>query len=270
VNFTAYFDETDTHGPAPTVILAAYVGHDYQWQRFNKKLTRLQAHYGFSIFHATEFKARSGEFSGWSDEKCAGLISNLTDLVRYNLTEGIAGFLSRDRYLNEYRAPPIPKKMNLDSQYGACFRACMARLFDLMATRFYRDRLDVVMEDGHPNARDCERIFNDLKGYLRFTGQNFLGGFSIERKHTCPPLMVADLLAATYSVYRAATAEGTLDPAAVAKRPERKGSHLSFLELGPDALRDLKLGFEKMRELKKEAWQARKVYPQKSSKSNIS
>jgi hypothetical protein len=30
VIFTAYFDETDTHGPAPTAILAAFLGHAYQ------------------------------------------------------------------------------------------------------------------------------------------------------------------------------------------------------------------------------------------------
>jgi hypothetical protein len=137
--------------------LAAYVGHDYQWGRFNTKLSRLQARDGFSIFHATEFKARSGEFSGWADEKCARLIGDLTDLVRYNLTEGIAVFLSRDRYLNEYRASPIPKKMNLDSQYGACFRACMARLFDFMASRAHRDRLNVVIEGGHANVGDHPR-----------------------------------------------------------------------------------------------------------------
>ena len=66
--------------------------------------------------------------------------------------------LTRERYLTEYRAPPIPKKMNLDSQYGACFRCCMARLFEVMAERGYQDRLNVAMEDGHPNVWDCGRI----------------------------------------------------------------------------------------------------------------
>ena len=63
--FTAYFDEADTHGPAPTVIMAGYIGHAYQWRRFEQKLARLQARDGFRIFHAKDFKARVGEFSGW-------------------------------------------------------------------------------------------------------------------------------------------------------------------------------------------------------------
>jgi hypothetical protein len=139
VIFTAYFDETDTHGPAPTVILAAFLGHAFQWRRFEKKLAKIQARENFSIFHAKEFKSRTGDFRGWSNTQQTRLIAKLTDLVRLTLTEGMAVALSHERYQTEYRAPPIPKKMNLDSQYGACFRCCMARLFDVMAERGYQD-----------------------------------------------------------------------------------------------------------------------------------
>ena len=52
VIFTSYFDETDTDGPSPTVIMAGYVGHAYQWRRFEKKLAGIQGRYGFKIFHA--------------------------------------------------------------------------------------------------------------------------------------------------------------------------------------------------------------------------
>jgi hypothetical protein len=152
VIFTAYFDEADTHGPAPTVILAAHLGHAFQWRRFEKKLAKIRAHEGFSIFHARDFKARTGEFRGWSDAQCDRLIDKLKTLAKRTLTQGLAVALSRERYLTEYRAPPIPRKMNLDSQLGACFRACMAHLFDVMRERGYQDRLNVVMEDGHPNV----------------------------------------------------------------------------------------------------------------------
>jgi hypothetical protein len=59
VIFTSYFDETDTHGPSPTVILAGYVGHAYQWRQFERKLARIKEQYGFNIFHAKEFKPSS-------------------------------------------------------------------------------------------------------------------------------------------------------------------------------------------------------------------
>ncbi len=94
--FTAYFDESDTHGPTPNVVMAGFVGTPYQWERFDKRLAKLQKRHGFSIFHSTEFKARKGEFAGWTDEQSKALIDDLVALVR------------------------------VDSQYGACFRGCLA------------------------------------------------------------------------------------------------------------------------------------------------
>jgi hypothetical protein len=155
--FTAYFDESDTHGPSPTIILAGYVGHTYQWNRFEKKLARLQRDFGFKVFHAKDFKSRSKEFAGWSDQKCDHLIAALTDLVRHNLTEGMTTALPHERFLNEYRAPPIPKKMNLDSQYGACFRVCLGRLLSLLEARGNRDIMNVVIERGDMRGRDYAR-----------------------------------------------------------------------------------------------------------------
>ena len=81
VNFTAYYDEADTHGPSPTVIMAGLVGHTYQWRRFETKLSRIQKEFAFSLFHAKEFKARRAEFKGWSDDKRSQLIETLIDLV---------------------------------------------------------------------------------------------------------------------------------------------------------------------------------------------
>jgi hypothetical protein len=139
VLYTAYFDEADTHGPEPTVIMASFLGTARQWELFGRRLHGLQHRNGFTIFHATEFKNKTGEFAGWSDWKCLDLVHDLTVLVRDNLTEGVTIHLERLRYEEEYRKPPIPKRMSLDSQYGVCFRACMAHL------------IAIVLRDGKPN-----------------------------------------------------------------------------------------------------------------------
>jgi hypothetical protein len=82
---------------------------------------KLQRRRGFSIFHSTELKSRRGDFAGWTDDQARALINDLVALVRDKLTTGLACTLSYDRFIQEYRAPSIPKKMKLDSQYGACF-----------------------------------------------------------------------------------------------------------------------------------------------------
>lgn len=265
VIFTAHIDEADTHGPSPDIIMAGFLGHAFQWRRFQKKLTKIQAIENFSVFHGKEFKARTGEFRGWDDIKCDRVISKLTDLVRLTLTEGFAVSLSRERYLTEYRSPPIPKKMTLDSQYGACFRACMAHFFDLMAERGYQDKLNVVIERGHPNVWDCERIFNDLRSTCKVVaGSDFLGDFSVRPKEGCPPLMVADMIAGTYSMYRERVQKGLIKPPDFHAKPTTRGK-LAFLELQPGALKDLKTGFERLRERKIAHYEARRAARKHSS-----
>jgi hypothetical protein len=175
------------------------------------------------------------------------LVNDLTELVRDNLTEGVTMHLERDRYLNEYRKPPIPKKMNLDSQYGVCFRACMAHL-------------DAVIEDGHPNVGDTIRIFNDMKLQVKHRlDVDLLGTMTKAKKRDSPPLMVYDFQAYTYSRMRSSKANGGLDYANEAPMaPRKREAGLTFLELLPDALQGLKVKFEKDRQQAVEAWRARR------------
>src|SRR5271155_3952435 len=111
--------------------MGGFLGTARQWQLFDRRLRALQRRDSFTVFHANEFKGKSGEFSGWSDTKCMNLINDLTELVRDNLTEGVTVHLEYERYMTEYRSPPIPREMSLDSQYGVCFRACMRQLLGI-------------------------------------------------------------------------------------------------------------------------------------------
>jgi hypothetical protein len=259
VIFTAYFDESDTHGPAPTVILSAHVAHAFQWQRFNAKLDKIRQRHGFKIFHAKHFKSRSGEFSGWSEGKQRKLIDDLTELVKKTLTGGLTVFLEHSRYMNEYRAPPIPKKMNLDSQLGVCFRSCMGHLIAIMEENGYRDRLNIVMERGHPNVFDCERILNELKESYKMSGKDFIGTFTIAAKEDCLPLMVSDLLGSAHSLLRSAVGRGEIDLRQFFVTKGTKGAKLAFLELAPESLQGLKRGFEEFRQQKINHWREMKA-----------
>ncbi len=238
--FTAYFDEADAHGPAPTLIMSAYLGHTYQWRRFEKKLARLQMEFGFKIFHGKEFKARSGEFSGWSDEKCASLIKEIVNLVRYNLTRGLTVHLEHDRYMNEYRAPPFPPKVHVDSQYGICFRACLGSIFEVLDARGNRDRLNVVIEHGHKNVGDCQRIWAEMKSAFRLVDLDIIENFNVSSKEKCYPLMAADMLAYGHSQMRKAIKEGRLTRDQMLVDPATTKGALAYLELRGDALAKLK------------------------------
>jgi hypothetical protein len=158
----------------------------------------------------------------------------------------MAVHLEHERYISEYRAPPIPEKMAIDSHYGVCFRACLSHIFDVLATRGYRDTLHVVVESGHKNAWDCHRIFEDTKARWRRRGANFMGDFTLKSKNECAPLMLSDYLAASYSIMRETAAERGMHPSELPETdpPVRGKAGLTFLELQPDALRHLKENFE--------------------------
>jgi hypothetical protein len=254
--YTAYFDESDTHGHLPTVIMACLLGYARQWELFGRRLRALQKRDGFSVFHATDFRNKTGEFFGWSDAKGLQLVSDLTELVRDNLTEGVTVYLERQRYLDEYRKRPVPKKMTLDSQYGVSFRACMAHIISIVLRDGKRHRLDVIIEDGHPNVGDTERIFNDMKRQVKSRlGPDLLGTHTIAKKEKAAPLMVSDFLAYTYLQMRTSK----LDYTAQAPMNVPGGqAGLTFLELLPDSLRMLKEKFEKDRQEAVNAWRARR------------
>jgi hypothetical protein len=182
--------------------------------------------------------------------------------------------LSRDQYLTEYRAAPLPKKFTPDSQYGACFRLCLARLLALFDMRGGKDRFSVVLEDGHANRFDCDRIFRDLSNRYRLLGREFLSTFTIAKKRDCQPLMVADMLAAAHSMIQARVSNGTLDPDRVSITPPSyspifiKGGIVN-LALAPGALMKLKTDFEWERQIAVAKWRMQREAQRNSEHPSV-
>jgi len=248
--------------------MGAFLGTARQWQLFNRKLKHLQEGFGFKIFHAKDFKAQTKEFKGWSDTKCLGLVNRLTTLVSQNLTDGVTIHLEHDRYINEYRAPPIPKKMHLDSQYGVCFRACMQHLINVIVANNGHHKMHVVIEGGHANVYDAERIFNDIRTILKRRDIDLLGTFTVAKKEEAPPLMAADFLAHTYSMMRKSGSAD--DPPPDLQQydipPRGRIAGLTSIGLRPESLRELKENFEKERRRGIEKWRAHRDAKKAASK----
>jgi hypothetical protein len=136
----------------------------------------------------------------------------------------------------------------------------MAHLLDFLAARGHRDRLNVVFEGGHPNVKNCSRIFDDLKQRYERFGVHSLGSFPIERKETCAPLMLADYSAGAYSMIRAKMSFDEIEGQADDYQPLRSGpARYTYLELKPDALQTLKTEFERLRQRDIDRWRAERV-----------
>jgi hypothetical protein len=254
VIFTAYVDESDTHGVSPTIILGAFLGHAYQWRIFNRDLDRLRKQYGFNIFHAKDFKAQTGEFRGWNDEKCSNLIYDLTSLVRDDLTEGATIWLERDRYLREYRNTVFPPKMQPDSQFGVCFRGLLAHLIRYVASTGKKPVLHIVVEKGHPNIGAVDVIFDQFKARLLRHNVDLLGTITRAEKTESKELMVADFLAHSHSLMRASADTGGIDYKKIAPPPPKKEASLTFLEFTAQGFADMKAQYESDKREKMDEW----------------
>ena len=259
MQFTVHMDESDTHGAAPNIIMAGFLGHAYQWRRFEKKLVAIQQQYGFRIFHATEFAGKTGEFKGWSDDKCMGLVQDLTELVQRNLSEGFTIDLPHAEY-DTFRASNLPSGMRLDTQYALCLRGSIAHLLHVLKFKGPSTRLNVVLEAGHKNAGDARRVFEDIKKICGEFGDTLLGDFTTARKFDAMPLMVADFMAFTYSKMRSS---GAVPPEwresgteLWRKTPGMAG--LTHLRLSAEGLALLRDNFAVLQEARKENWRSRR------------
>lgn len=196
VIFTAYFDESGTHGDSHALVVAAQLGTARQWEIFERRLKRLQRENGFTIFHAKEFRAKSGEFRGWSDEKRYRLLAGMTELIRDTLTESISVVLETERYQREFRDAVRPNKMPVESHFGVCFRNVLSRAARTVEAKGDNHRLNVVLEGGHKNAGAAFSIFEEIKTELEVDfGNRLLGTVTIAKKTDSLALMAADFLA---------------------------------------------------------------------------
>ncbi len=256
--FTAYLDESDTHGPKPNVIMAGFLGSARQWELFERKIRRMQVRYGFKVFHAKDFKAGAGEFRGWSREKSLALLNELAVAIRDGLEEGIAAVLPYDLYQSEYRAPPIPKGMHLDSQYGLCFRMCLVWFIARLAETKKQHKLHMVIEDGHKNARDTIRIFKETKEEYAELGFDVLGYITIAQKTERYPLMIADLQAhlTLISESRIKAGQPGYFEMPDAELPRKGEASLAQFEFTAETLRQFKANWETGKQARVAEWRA--------------
>lgn len=201
---TVYIDESGTHG-SPVTILGGWVGRLGQWADFDPKWRRLLKRYGVCHFHSKEIRHSQGEFKGWSIAQKQNFLGAASKLGTNNLEYGFTIFLKEDDYQKHYIAGQRPKEVQLDSRYGLCFRYCVGLISNLAMQSFKRRDLNIsfVLEAGHTNYGDAERIFSKVKKSRVPHEQEIvraLQTLSAGDKLAFPGLQIADAIA--YSAYQ--------------------------------------------------------------------
>lgn len=240
---TAYLDESGTHGGSPTTVMSGVMAHAKQWARFQVELDKLKRKFGFTVFHAKEFRNTKGEFHGWPPEQYPALLHDMM-VASSSLMEATTCTLPNADYEEFYRGGENLRKLRLDSKYGLCFRYCLTH-FIMEAVRrlrthkrFGETKLHAVMESGHKNAGDAERIFYEVKKELQTLGLNILGTIAFADKDECDPLMIADYLA--YGGLAMERAGRNEPPAAELPASASRTTGMTNMKFTPEGLATLK------------------------------
>jgi hypothetical protein len=236
--FTLYLDESNTDGPAPDLVLAGFLASAREWTLLLRRLHALQKEYGFTTFHATDFKRRKGDFRGWSRRKSSDLIGALARSVRDNLTEGLSITLPYKQYKEEYESTPFERGVPKFSQFGVCFEACLARAVEILRDLGGKHRLNVVVEQGHKNAGGAETIFKAMKKEFEEQGVHVLGNIDLQKKAQSEALMLADFQAhASLLSDRRERAGGLGYSAMTNQQPRRRNAGMTFIHYEPGTLK---------------------------------
>jgi hypothetical protein len=194
---TLYIDESGTHESGMT-LLGGVIAKLSQWNRFGELWQRRLRNEGVSHFHGKDVLHRSGEFRGWTVARRNNFVDRCADITLKNTTLGFSVMLRDAEYKEHYLGPPAikgQKRPRHDSRYGLCFRSVLTWLPSEMEKALRRDNftINVVLESGHPNVPDAERIFNEFKKEPGWAER--LGGIGQRDKKALSGLQAADSMA---------------------------------------------------------------------------
>jgi hypothetical protein len=196
--YTAYVDESGTHDGSPVTVMGGVLARAEQWKVFEKKFAELQSQYGFKVWHTKKFKRKKGDFRGWTDEKCHDLYWAMQQVTSFGLTDIVALTLNNASYEADYKAGELPRRARLDTEHSLCFRICLVHLVKEVLKRRRRNRvppLHIVVEAGHRNFGDAERVFEEEKQIWTYAGVPILRSLIKADKDQCGALMIADFAA---------------------------------------------------------------------------
>jgi hypothetical protein len=164
--FTGYLDESGTPSGSSVTVMGGLLARADQWDNFERKFARAQKDHGFEVWHTRKFKQGAGDFRGWTDEQRSALYWHLQQLTGWGLTDAVSMALDNASYEREYETGDKPRRARFDTRYGLCFRMCLHYFVSQVLKRQLRNRippLSIVLEAGHPNYGDAERIFLEAK-----------------------------------------------------------------------------------------------------------
>jgi len=200
--WTACIDESGTHDDSPISLMGGYLGNESQWQAFDLAWKSLLASEGITGCHAEQLMHSSKEFQGWSQRRRISFLAKAQKAISEALEFGFTAIIRRNDYKELYKGEQKTFKLREDTMYGILFRGCLLMVeFAVTGNQTPPPdlRLDIVLEKGHKNSGDVNRLF-DLAKKEHLPGcEHVLGNLTVGEKSIFG-LQAADLL--VYGAYK--------------------------------------------------------------------
>ena len=184
-----YFDDSGDEKRKRFSAVGGLVGGPPQWSHFEKRWS-VATYELKEPFHATDCEAQKGCCEGWSIQKSAALMKQLTGIVK----ETGLGPFGAIVPVPEYR--DIFPNGHKDDPYFLALKQTiinMAYLCRLASVEGFIDSVTIIHEEGHTSARAFQ-IYRDLKAVGTWDDSKYLVGFAVGSKRL-NGLQGADLIA---------------------------------------------------------------------------
>jgi hypothetical protein len=193
--WTACIDEGGAHD-GPIMLMAGYIANTEQWDAFNQEWQRFLAAFGVQFSHGKDLEKGKKQFRGWPRERRKSFILEADRIVRAHLERGFTAVLRANDYGDIYANAPNPNTFRKDTKYGVLFRGCLSLIMSLVASEpeiARNSTVNFILERGHCNSADAERLFELAKKDLYPEWSHLLGSISFGEKAVYG-LQAADLL----------------------------------------------------------------------------
>ena len=167
-------------------MLAGYAGTLGKWNLLNEPWRRRLKREGLEYFHSVEHSRQAR-----NRKMCWDLLK----LCGKHLLLGFTIRLDKKSYEDFYIANFRPRKTQLDTMYGLCYRHMVGCLISELPKLMDRSdlQIDIVLEHGAAGSKDAPRIHQQIKKTFPELAA-MLGSISFDKKQQ-PGLQAADSLA---------------------------------------------------------------------------
>lgn len=156
--FTAYFDESYTHPPAPLVYtIAGYVSTNYQWRKFRKEWRTILDQEGLTHFHMVDFQACKQPYGAWPKQKRIKFLQALHKTIHKRTVRSFTTSVN----LSDYELLTEQEKYFFGSPHVQATIHCMKLIAKWADNEKIKEPMPYVFESGSAHDKELRRLFDD-------------------------------------------------------------------------------------------------------------